>query len=123
MYRFDYFCLSLKNKRSHINSILSIFLLCVFAIALTPWSSFHHHDREELSCASNGKICQHKFHIGNETHNCLVCSAHFEKDYYTSAVTYQFTLPSKRVIKNFALISSSYTALISLSLRGPPVTA
>lgn len=62
----------------------------------------------------------HKFHIGNESHNCLVCSAHFEKDYYNPAFIYHAVLQSKTVVKNFTLISASYTALISEGLRGPP---
>lgn len=93
----------------------------VFAIALTPWSSLHHHEEMSDYCAKDGKECLHKFHIGSERHNCLICSAHFEKDYYTTAVAYQATLESKSVVKNYALISASYTALISTSLRGPPI--
>lgn len=92
----------------------------VFAIALTPWSSLHHHEEVPDYCAKDGKECLHKFHVGSESHNCLICSAHFEKDYYTTAVAYRATLESKSVIKNYALISASYTALISTSLRGPP---
>ncbi|MET4138802.1 hypothetical protein [Pedobacter sp. UYP1] len=110
----------MNNRRLHISRIFATLLLMVFAIALTPWSSLHHHEEVPDYCAKNGKECLHKFHVGSERHNCLICSAHFEKDYYTTAVAYQATLESKSVVKNYALISASYTALISTSLRGPP---
>lgn len=62
----------------------------------------------------------HKVHVGTEQHNCLVCSAHFEKDYYTTAIVYQVVLPVKVMVKSYTLLSGSYTALIGTSLRGPP---
>ena len=115
------FVAQLKNKRSHISRIIAVFLLWVFAIALTPWSSIHHHDDEVVEhCAENAKMCMHKVHIGTAQHNCLVCSAHFEKDLHINAVKYKVNLESKGVIKNFSLISASYVSLISTSLRGPP---
>lgn len=115
------FAAHLKNRRLHINRICAAFLLWVFAIALTPWSAFHHHEEEVYSCAENGRVCMHKAHIGHQSHNCLICSAHFEKDYVKSGSVYKTELKGKRVIKNYALISASYTALISLALRGPPL--
>ncbi|MET1055921.1 MAG: hypothetical protein ABWY16_11480 [Pedobacter sp.] len=95
-------------------------MLWVFAIALTPWSSLHHHEEEQNDCAKYGKMCMHKTHIGNESHNCLICSAHFEKDYLKS--THSFELKSRSVvlIKSYVLIKAGYTALIGTSLRGPP---
>ena len=62
----------------------------------------------------------HKVHVGTEQHNCLVCSAHFEKDYYTSSIAYQVVLPVTVAIKHYTLLSGTYTALIGTSLRGPP---
>ncbi|MBB5648338.1 hypothetical protein [Pedobacter cryoconitis] len=110
----------MNNRRLHISRIFATLLLMVFAIALTPWSSLHHHEEQPDYCVKDGKECLHKFHVGSERHNCLICSAHFEKDYYTTAVTYQAALESKSIVKNYALISASYTVLISTSLRGPP---
>ncbi len=95
-------------------------LLWVFAIALTPWSALHHHEEQQDYCAKNGKECMHKFHVGKEKHNCLICSAHFEKDYYTDAVPYQAKLQSKAIVKNYTLTGGCYTELIGTSLRGPP---
>lgn len=115
------FVAQLKNRRLHINQILGFFLLWVFAIALTPWSSLHHHEEEQEYCVKDGKNCMHKVHIGNETHNCLICSAHFEKDYHNSTVSYNITLESKIVLESTLSVSAAYTALISTSLRGPPL--
>jgi len=68
----------------------------------------------------DGRECMHKVHVGSERHNCLICSAHFEKDYYTPAVPYYSKPESKPVVRNYALTGFAYTALIGTSLRGPP---
>jgi hypothetical protein len=128
MFLYDYsnyaylftFTARLKNKRLHINRIIASLLLCVFAIALTPWSSLHHHEEEESHMLENTKTCMHKVHIGTEQHNCLICSAHFTKDVITPAAQFRINLESKAVVRNFSIISSNYVALISTSLRGPP---
>jgi len=114
------FTAQLKNKRLHINQILASLLLCVFAIALTPWSSLHHHEEEVSHGLENTKACMHKVHIGTEQHNCLICSAHFTKDVIVAAAQFRVSLESKAIVRNFSIISSSYVALISTSLRGPP---
>jgi hypothetical protein len=111
----------LNNRRLHINRIFATLLLWVFAIALTPWSSLHHHEVQSDYCDKNGKECMHKVHVSSERHNCLICSAHFEKDYYTAAIPYQAKPESKAILENHALTGFDYTALISTSLRGPPI--
>jgi len=62
----------------------------------------------------------HKVHVGTAQHNCLICSAHFTKDVITPAAQFRISLESKAVIRTFNIISSTYVALISTSLRGPP---
>jgi hypothetical protein len=115
------FVVQLKTKRLHINRILAALLLCVFAIALTPWSSLHHHEEEEVAhCINDGRLCMHKVHIGSAQHNCLICAAHFEKDYQVAANHHLQILPVQNLVKGFSLLSGSYTELISTSLRGPP---
>lgn len=111
----------LRKKRLHMHRAFAVFMLLVFAIALTPWSTLHHHEEEQTGCVKYAKMCMHRAHIGNQTHNCLVCSAHFEKDYLT--VTHSFEMKSHRVamIKTYVLLQASYTELIGTSLRGPPV--
>jgi hypothetical protein len=96
-------------------------LLWVFAIALTPWSSFHHHEKKEIYCHKDGQSCSHKVHVGIENHKCLVCSAHFEKDYHINKIGYSTTLKSVSAVKDHPVISASYVVLIATSLRGPPV--
>ena len=116
------FALQLRDKRQHINRIIGFFLLCVFSIALTPWSSLHHHEEEEENCVEYGKVCMHKVHVSRQAHNCLICSAHFEKDYHTSPVLYKVILESKAADEsNGAKTSAAYTILIGSSLRGPPL--
>jgi len=116
------FALQLRNKRQHINRIIGFFLLCVFSIALTPWSSLHHHEEEE-NCVEYGKVCMHKVHVSKQAHNCLICSAHFEKDYHTDPALYRVILQSKAADKRKSIeISAAYTTLIGSSLRGPPLS-
>nr|WP_162988717.1 hypothetical protein [Pedobacter schmidteae] len=111
----------MKKKHLHIHRILSVLLLWVFAIALTPFSAFHHHDHHEVKCTSHDKACTHKLHVGTQTEHCLVCEAHFEKNYTTAHHHFLVYRVSKPVAKFYAEVSSSYTRLINLSLRGPPV--
>ncbi|MBB2151009.1 hypothetical protein [Pedobacter gandavensis] len=108
----------LKQRRQHIHKIISIALLWVFAIALTPFSAFHHHE-EEVQC-QNEKVCTHKLHVGSHVETCLVCAAHFEKNYLQEQTQFQVYLETIPVIKHYALLTGSYTELISTSLRGPP---
>ncbi|CAM4260375.1 hypothetical protein SAMN06265348_108157 [Pedobacter westerhofensis] len=111
----------LKKKRLHIQQAFAVCMLWVFAIALIPWSTLHHHEEEQNDCAKYGKMCMHKTHIGNESHNCLICSAHFEKDYLTSTHSFELKSRSILLIKTYVLITASYTALRGTSLRGPPI--
>ena len=96
-------------------------MLWVFAIALTPFGVFHHHDHHEVKCSSHEQHCAHKLHIGSQTEHCLICEAHFEKDYTTGQHHFQVYLLSKPVRKLYRVASNSYTRLINLALRGPPV--
>jgi len=111
---------ALKKRRQHINKILSALMLLVFSIALTPWAALHHHP-EAVHHPVKEKVCMHKQHISNHTDTCLVCKAHFEKTYDHVMVTFQVFLTVKSFIKPSPVVSSSYVALISTSLRGPPV--
>jgi hypothetical protein len=92
----------------------------VFAIALTPFSVFHHHDEEVLPCAETKKDCGHSFHIHKHADKCLICAAHFEKHYTRSDVHDQIDLTHKPVSAIFTTLSGAYAELISLALRGPP---
>jgi len=91
----------------------------VFAIALTPFSAFHHHEEEPV-CAAAGKICAHTVHIHSHSDNCLVCAAHFEKSYTTTQNHFETYFLSRTLLKTFGICSGSYVALIGTALRGPP---
>ncbi|RZM27595.1 MAG: hypothetical protein EOO88_12365 [Pedobacter sp.] len=114
------FALKLRKKNLHINKILSFLLLGVFFIALTPWSSLHHHEEVEYTC-KNEPLCGHKLHISSHAEQCLVCAAHFEKNFVTTVqVTHSF-VTMVIFLKENAVHVNAYTALISTSLRGPPI--
>ncbi len=95
-------------------------MLWVFSLAITPWSALHHHANTDEGPVE--KHCTHKLHIKASQESCLICKAHFEKNYTVSdqlTVTY---LAQVLVMSVVLTPSSAYTALISTSLRGPPVS-
>ena len=108
----------LKKKRIHIQRILTIAMLWVFSLAITPWSALHHH--EEVAVTAVEKHCMHKVHIKTQQETCLICAAHFEKNYTATKYTYTTYLIGKRITAHNAIVKGSYTALISTALRGPP---
>jgi hypothetical protein len=114
----------LRKKVLHIQKVISVVLLMVFAIALTPFSVLHHHDEApdclEGTALSHVKTCGHKFHIGTHEDHCLVCEAHFEKNYTTTTTHYQVYLEYKLVSKYYRTTAAAYTQLIGTALRGPP---
>ncbi|WP_316837496.1 hypothetical protein [Pedobacter nutrimenti] len=109
----------MRKQRQHINRILSVLMLMVFSIALTPWSALHDHEDEVH--LTQEKNCTHKLHISSHSETCLICAAHFEKDFVATTSHFQVFLTLKSLSKTDPLISSSYTELIDSSLRGPPV--
>ena len=96
-------------------------MLWVFSLAITPWNALHHHADSHEGPVE--KHCTHKLHLKTSQENCLICKAHFEKNYTLSeqlTVTYlEFALIKRVILAPF----SAYTALISTSLRGPPLTS
>lgn len=92
-------------------------MLWVFSLAITPWSSLHHHKEIATTVEKN---CMHKLHVKAEQDNCLICKAHFEKNYTVSVSSNVTYLTSQLLEKNSPIVTSSYSELISTSLRGPP---
>lgn len=92
-------------------------MLWVFSLASTPWNSLHHHKEEATTVE---KHCTHKLHLKAEQDHCLICKAHFEKNYTVSVSSYVTYLTSQLLEKNSPIVTSSYSELISTSLRGPP---
>ncbi len=108
----------LKKKRLHIQQILTLVMLWVFSIAITPWGALHHH--EQVAPIAAEKHCTHKMHLKAQQENCLICAAHFEKNYTVAKNSYTTYLYSKSVVKDNLIVRGSYTELISTALRGPP---
>jgi hypothetical protein len=93
-------------------------LLGVFTMAITPWSTLHHHEKEAVSAAENN--CTHRFHVKTQQDTCLICAAHFEKNYTAQVTSHVVYLSSSPIAKLNPVLSSAFIALISTSLRGPP---
>lgn len=111
------FVFKLKKKDLHISKFFAVAMLWVFAVALTPWSIFHHHETVNEPVE---KHCTHQFHVKTSTETCLMCAAHFEKHYFISNNAYVTYLNVQFVFKTQQAVSSAYAQLISTSLRGPP---
>jgi hypothetical protein len=112
--------MQVNEKRVHIKEMLATAMLWVFFLALTPWSSFHHH--QEISYTCNHETSgSHKVHISSHAEQCLICSAHFEKTYSISHHFFSFYESPVLYIKNQPVQHALYSELISTSLRGPPV--
>jgi hypothetical protein len=107
----------LKKKASHIKRILTLAMLWVFSLAITPWSSFHNHEKVATAVEKN---CTHKLHVKAEQDHCLICKVHFEKNYIVSVSSFVTYLASNLLERNNPILISSYSELISTSLRGPP---
>ena len=104
----------------HIQRILTLAMLWVFSLAITPWSSFHNHHEVATTVEKN---CTHKLHVKAEQDHCLICKAHFEKNYTISVSTHVTYLTSKLLERSCANVTSSYSELISTTLRGPPLSS
>lgn len=92
-------------------------MLWVFSLAITPWSAFHHHQNVVTTVEKN---CTHKLHVKAEQDHCLICKVHFEKNYIVSVSSFVTYLASNLLERNNPILISSYSELISTSLRGPP---
>ncbi|RZJ63505.1 MAG: hypothetical protein EOO47_28475 [Flavobacterium sp.] len=109
----------MKKHKQNIRKYLSAFMLIVFAIALTPWSVLHHH--QEIPIPQKEINCHHVTHVQSHGDTCLICNASFEKDYVQTHHIYRIFLSAKLLSSIQPILKSSYIALISADLRGPPV--
>lgn len=94
-------------------------MLWVFTLAIMPWGLFHSHAHVHEELAE--KNCTHKFHVKNQKENCLICKAHFEKNYTLLKASGDVYLQQTILRQPAFLLSCGYETLISTSLRGPPV--
>jgi hypothetical protein len=112
--------MQVNEKRVLIKEMLATAMLWVFFLALTPWSSFHHHQEISYSC-NHERSGSHKVHISSHAERCLICSAHFEKTASISHNLFSFYESPVLYLKNQPVQNALYSELISTSLRGPPV--
>ncbi|RZK40834.1 MAG: hypothetical protein EOO90_13505 [Pedobacter sp.] len=98
--------------------MLALVMLWVFSFAITPWNVVH--DHSSVAEVAIEKNCTHQFHIKTQHETCLVCKAHFEKNYELPDL---IAIPS---VAQFAQNVVTYDVfhitldVISSSLRGPP---
>lgn len=105
------------KNRHFIKQILSVVILSIFSLAITPWGALHHHESETIVHEKN---CTHTVHVKTSTENCLVCKAHFEKNFVADFHNYVVYLKANIVENVFSLAGNSFTEIIASCLRGPP---
>lgn len=108
------------KKRHLLKKISAAVILAIFSLAITPWSALHQH---EDSTTIHEKNCTHSVHVKNSSENCLVCKAHFEKNYTTDFYNYLVHLKIEFIKRIFPSISGSFTQIIASCLRGPPISS
>lgn len=101
--------------------MLTRVMLWVFAIAITPWSVLHQHKPAEVCMAE--KHCTHKVHVSTERDNCLICKAHFEKNYTIAVQEWHIELQPQPVYRFVLYEKEVFKAAVSSFLRGPPAQA
>lgn len=94
----------------------------VFSIAVTPWNALHHHTEVTVHSKVE-KSCTHELHLSSHVEHCLVCEAHFVKDFVNITTTLQVFLYSTTRLEASPSLGNSYSELVQTSLRGPPVAA
>lgn len=109
--------LKVQKRNANIKQFLTITMLWVFAIAITPWGALHNHQANDVPVE---KTCTHSVHVKSNQDHCLICKAHFEKNYTITSLSYYTYLSSKLIKRTAPLAQSSFVKLISTSLRGPP---
>jgi hypothetical protein len=108
----------MRAKKSNLLKQLFAFgILAVFMLAITPWGALHHHEEE---APINEKHCTHTVHVKTSTEHCLVCKAHFEKNYTNDFDTFLIYLKTNPIKLVFKLAGKPFTSIISRCLRGPP---
>lgn len=108
----------MQTKKGHfLKQIFAVVILAVFSLAITPWSALHHH--EEITIVKE-KNCTHTVHVHTSSENCLVCKAHFEKNFVSDIQNYIVYLKANIVENTVSLVGNSFTSIIASCLRGPP---
>ncbi|MDQ8003791.1 MAG: hypothetical protein REI64_03260 [Pedobacter sp.] len=105
------------KKRHFLKQISAVVILAIFSLAITPWGALHHH---EENIPVHEKNCTHTVHVKTSSENCLVCKAHFEKNFVSDIQNYIVYLKANIVENTVSLVGNSFTSIIASCLRGPP---
>lgn len=105
------------KKRHFLKQFFAALMLGVFALAVTPWGALHHH---EESTVVKEKHCTHTVHVKTSTETCLICKAHFEKNFTTAFHRYIVYLKSNFLEIPIPSVAGAFTEIIASCLRGPP---
>ena len=111
------FAVMQAKKILFFKRLSAIFILGVFILAITPWSTLHHHERHANVIE---KDWSHTVHVKVSEDSCLICKAHFEKNFTSNFYNYIIHLKTELIKKAFPLIGISFTEIIATCLRGPP---
>ncbi len=111
------FAIMQAKKIIFFKRLSAILFLGVFILAITPWSALHQHERHAQVVE---KDCSHTVHVKVSEESCLICKAHFEKNFTSDFFNYIIHFKTELIKRAFPLIGNSFTELISTCLRGPP---
>lgn len=108
----------MQFNRNHIfTKMLAMAILAIFSLAIIPWASLHSHEEVTHIAEEN---CTHKVHVKKADEHCLICKAHFEKNYTKTSVSFVVFFKEYVLDKVVIILGQTFTQLISTSLRGPP---
>ncbi|WAC41989.1 hypothetical protein [Pedobacter sp. SL55] len=105
------------KKRHFLKQFSAVVILAIFSLAITPWGALHHHESETIVHEKN---CTHTVHVKTSAETCLICKAHFEKNFTADFQNYLIYLKSNPVKPVYPLVGNSFTEVIASCLRGPP---
>lgn len=94
-------------------------LLGVFLFAITPFSIFHQHENQLVQVKEDH--CTHKIHVTTQKDNCLVCKAHFEKNYLLNAEVWAIVTPVTTLNFLEYTVDAVDLDVPQTQHRGPPV--
>jgi hypothetical protein len=108
---------AMRALQGNFKQLLAAIVLGIFSLAITPWSALHHHEK---IVEVKEKNCTHTGHVNNSADNCLICKAHFEKNFTSNFHRYTVYLKGEVIKRTAPIVSASFTKIVATCLRGPP---